>query len=120
MDYATWKSAGEGSESIFNFMCKPLAPATDKILYKFLRYQSEKDVTVLACALERYRMKEGSFPEKLEALVPEYLPQMPPGSGSPALLSYQLNEEGYELKANRLPELPPEFSVEVVWKRSRE
>ena len=118
MDYATWKSAGEGSESIFNFMCKPLAPATDKILYKFLRYQSEKDATVLACALERYRMKEGSFPEKLEALIPEYLPQMPPGSGSPALLSYQLNEEGYELKASRRPDLPADSSTEVTWKRS--
>ncbi len=118
MDYATWKSAGEGSESIFNFMCKPLAPATDKILYKFLRYQSEKDANVLACALERYRMKEGSFPEKLEMLIPKYLPQMPPGSGSPALLSYQLNEEGYELKASRRPDLPADSSVEVTWKRS--
>jgi hypothetical protein len=101
-------------------MCEPLIPATEKIPYRILRCQSGKDLTVLACALERYRLKEGSFPEKLEVLIPEYLPQMPPGSGPPALLSYELNEEGYELKANRLPELPPEFSVEVVWKRSRE
>ncbi len=120
MDYATWKKAGEGTESILNFMCEPLIPATEKIPYRILRCQSGKDLTVLACALERYRLKEGSFPEKLEVLIPEYLPQMPPGSGPPALLSYELTEEGYELKANRLPELPPELSVEVVWKRSRE
>jgi len=128
MDYATWKSAGEGSESIFNFMCKPLAPATDRILYKFLRYQSEKDATVLACALERYRLKEGSFPEKLEMLIPKYLPQMPPGSLEQGSLSYNRTEKGYELILNKLPgvtDIPPSFppeesGVEVVWKRSRE
>ena len=47
---------------------------------------------------------------------------MPPGSGPPATLSYQLSEEGegYELKANRLPDLQSEFSLEATWKRSRE
>jgi len=120
MDYATWKKAGEGIEGILNFMCEPLIPATEKTSYRTLRCQSGKDLTVLACALERYYLKEGAYPETLEMLIPEYLPQMPPGSGPPALLSYELNEKGYELRANRLPEQSDNSLTEAVWKRVRE
>ncbi len=128
MDYATWKSAGEGSESIFNFVCRPVFFHHDKILYKFLRCQSEKDATILACALERYYLKEGFYPEKLEALIPAYLEAMPPGSLGRGSLSYTRTENGYELTLNRLPgvtDIPPGFppeesGVEVTWKRSRE
>lgn len=122
VDYDAWEKArqmrDEKTKGFLSFMTRMFSASFP--LKGFQRGQSIIDTAVLACALERYRLKEGSFPEKLEVLIPEYLPQMPPGSGPPALLSYELNEEGYELKANRLPELPPEFSVEVVWKRSRE
>lgn len=127
-DYEAWKKGVEIPKGFLHLLSRNMSLGHEKLIYKFLRCQSEKDATVLACALERYRLKEGSFPEKLEMLIPEYLPQMPPGSGSPALLSYQLNEEGYELTLNRLPgvtDIPPGFppeesGVEVVWKRSRE
>jgi hypothetical protein len=65
----------------------------------------------------RSRIKEGSFPEKLEALIPEYLPQMPPGSLSQGSLSYTRTEKGYELILNKLPELPADSRMETIWRR---
>lgn len=132
VDYAAWKKVREGVEGKLNdismIMAAYLTATFEKTLYyRTLRCQSERDVAILACALERYRMKEGSFPEALETLIPEYLPQMPPGSGPPAILTYRLNEEGYELRATRMPDYKPDFpfpgfkdsySPEAVWKRS--
>ena len=119
-DYDAWEKAREFRDEKTKGYLSFMARNFGAYFYPeaFQRGQSIIDMAVLACALERYRLKEGSFPEKLEMLIPEYLPQMPLGSGSPALLSYQLNEDGYELKANRWPDLPPESSVEVTWKRS--
>ena len=39
--------------------------------------QNRLDQTVLACALERYRLAEGAYPATLEALVPQFLEQVP-------------------------------------------
>ena len=127
VDYAAWKKAQESVEGKLNIISEMMTGAFNIVLYRTLRCQSERDVAILACALERYRMKEGSFPEKLEMLIPEYLPQMPPGSGPPAILAYRLNEEGYELRATRMPDYKPDFplpnfkdsySPEAVLKRS--
>lgn len=128
VDYAAWKKVREGVEGKLNRLSWILTATFEKTLYcRTLRCQSERDLAILACALERYRMKEGSFPEKLETLIPEYLPQMPPGSGPPAILTYRLNEEGYELRATRMPDYKPDFpfpgfkdsySPEAVLKRS--
>jgi len=39
--------------------------------------QNRVDQTRTACALERYRLAHGAYPEKLVALVPEFLPAIP-------------------------------------------
>lgn len=122
VNYEAWKKGAEGPKGFLYLLSRNLSLDLEKSCYRFFRCQSQKDITILACALERYRLKEGVYPEKLEALIPDYLEAMPPGSGPPATLSYQLSEEGegYELKANRLPDLQSEFSLEATWKRSRE
>ncbi len=127
VDYAAWKKVREGVEGKLNRLGWVWPVAFERTLYRTLRCQSERDLVILGCALERYRLKEGSFPEKLETLIPEYLPEMPPGSGPPAILTYRLNEEGYELKATRMPDYQPDipypncvdrYSPEAVRKRS--
>ena len=40
--------------------------------------QTQVHQTRLAIALERYRLREGEYPETLEALVPRFLPELPP------------------------------------------
>jgi len=117
LDYAAWKTAEDMPKSIFNIMARQIIPAVGKVSNKFFQIQSHRDAVILACALERYRMKEGSFPEKLEALIPEYLPQMPPGSLSQGSLSYKPVEGGYELILNKLPDLPADARMETIWRR---
>lgn len=43
----------------------------------FARTQALLDLARVACALERYRLAHGQFPERLEALQPELIPSMP-------------------------------------------
>lgn len=121
VDYDAWEKAqelrDEKTKGFLSFMARNFgAHFSPKA---FQRGQSIIDMAVLACALERYRLKEGAYPESLSALIPAYLEAMPLGSGPPALLSYQLNEDGYELKANRWPDLPARSHMEVTWKRFR-
>lgn len=120
VDHEAWKEGVEIPKGFLHLLSRNMIPGHEKLIYQFLCCQSERDITILACALERYYLKEGAYPETLEMLIPEYLPQMPPGSGPPALLSYELNEKGYELRANRLPEQSDNSLTEAVWKRVRE
>ena len=58
------------------------------------RIQAINDAADAAIAIERYRRKHGKLPEKLDELVPEFLPQVPvdPFDGQP--LRYLIDEEG--------------------------
>jgi len=117
LDYAAWNKVADMPKSLFNILARQMIPAIGKASNKYLQIQSHRDVVILGCALERYRMKEGSFPEKLEALIPEYLPQMPTGSLSQGSLTYNRTEKGYELILNKLPDLPADARMETIWRR---
>ena len=117
VDYAAWKKVREGVEGKLNRLGWVWPVAFERTLYRTLRCQSERDLVILGCALERYRLKEGSFPEKLETLIPEYLPQMPTGSLSQGSLTYNRTEKGYELILNKLPDLPADARMETIWRR---
>jgi len=56
--------------------------------------QAQVDQSLIACALERYRIAHGSYPASLDALVPEYLAKLPnsPITGKP--MNYSLNPVG--------------------------
>jgi hypothetical protein len=41
------------------------------------RLQTSTDHAALACALERYWMKHGAYPDELQALVPEFIAKLP-------------------------------------------
>lgn len=60
--------------------------------------QNQLDLATTACALERYRLKHGSFPDSLNALVPDFLPKPPVDLLSGATLGYQIKTaDNYEL-----------------------
>ncbi|HEV2693728.1 MAG TPA: hypothetical protein VG347_12625 [Verrucomicrobiae bacterium] len=44
---------------------------------KFARIQSELDLARVACALERYQLAHGNYPETLETLAPQFIAQVP-------------------------------------------
>jgi hypothetical protein len=69
-----------------------LLPSLENIPRRAASGQTSADQAALACALERYRLANGQFPEKLEALAPRFLPQLPHDvfTGGP----YQYRREG--------------------------
>ena len=50
-----------------------LIPALDKAAKKFAVGQTYVNLARIACALERFRLAQGSYPETLEALVPKFI-----------------------------------------------
>ena len=54
-----------------------LLPALGKVSLKSAIGQTSADQAVLACALERYRLANGRFPEKLDELTPRFLSRLP-------------------------------------------
>jgi hypothetical protein len=54
-----------------------LVPALGNFVGNGARAQTAADQAALACALERYRLANGQFPERLDALVPQFTSQLP-------------------------------------------
>ncbi|MEN9676008.1 MAG: hypothetical protein RIS76_1904 [Verrucomicrobiota bacterium] len=54
-----------------------LLPGLSGLPLKMSSAQTAVEEAAIACALERYRLAEGSYPEALTALVPKFLAQLP-------------------------------------------
>ena len=54
-----------------------VAPATGRALEKTARAQTLVKIAIVACALERYRIAHGEFPETLEQLSPQFVTAVP-------------------------------------------
>ena len=59
------------------------------------RVQAAVDQARVACALERYRLARGSYPGRLEALVPAYLAQVPHDLVTGGAFHYALADKDY-------------------------
>ena len=71
-----------------------LFPAVFNVAEKYAYSQSAIDLARIACALERHRLKHGSFPESTAALVPEFLPMLPHDLMSGTALKYRRTVDG--------------------------
>jgi hypothetical protein len=71
-----------------------LFPGIDRPVARTARAQATVALADTACALERFRLETGRYPETLEALVPRYMGRLPldPVSGEP--LKYRVREDG--------------------------
>ena len=61
---------------------------------KFANTQATIDQAVIACALERYRLAHGAFPDQLDALVPQYLTKLPHDLINGQPLHYRRTDDG--------------------------
>jgi hypothetical protein len=59
--------------------------------------QTAVNLATLACALERYRLDRGRFPETLAALAPQFLAQLPPDLITGEPLKYRRDSENHFL-----------------------
>jgi hypothetical protein len=98
-------------------------PALDGAVIKTVENQTQTLQTIIACALERYRIAHGSYPSSLDVLSPDYLTKIPnsPITGKP--MNYSLQPEGtFQLwslgwNLNSLGGKPGEFTGDgdIVW-----
>ena len=54
-----------------------LLPALSRAVERTAFAQSAADIGALACALERYRLAHGNYPDSLESLVPKFISRQP-------------------------------------------
>jgi hypothetical protein len=71
-----------------------LVPALNRLPLQAAMAQTAADQAALACALERYRLANGQFPEKLETLVPRYFTGLPRDLLSGDSYKYRRTDQG--------------------------
>ena len=71
-----------------------LLPALSNVPRRAATAQAGTDEAVLACALERYRLANGKFPERLEALSPRFISQLPKDTVTGEPYKYRLTDNG--------------------------
>ena len=75
-------------------MASLLLPALNKLTRRSATAQTAVDQAALACALERYRLTHGQFPEQLELLVPAFMEKLPHDVITGKAFAYRRTEDG--------------------------
>ena len=82
-----------------------ITPAYSGVERKYVFAHTRLDQLRLACALERHRLARGTYPETLQALVPNFVADLPHDVIDGAPLRYQRTAEGgyqlYSIARNR-------------------
>jgi hypothetical protein len=71
-----------------------LLPALSNLPLKAATAQTTTDQAALACALERFRLANGQFPDKLDALAPRFFPRLPNDIITGESLKYRRTDDG--------------------------
>jgi len=71
-----------------------LLPAVEGAVNHFATTQAEIDEALVACALERYRLAHGQFPDTLDALSPQFADKIPHDLITGGPLKYHRTEDG--------------------------
>ncbi len=71
-----------------------LLPALNKAIQKAAAAQTTVNQAAIACALERYRLANNHFPEKLDALAPQFIGPLPNDALTSEPYKYRLTEDG--------------------------
>src|SRR2546422_10261631 len=75
-------------------MAALLLPSLERLPLRAATAQTGADEAVLACALERYRLANGKFPDRLEALAPRFISQLPKDTVTGQPYKYHLTDNG--------------------------
>jgi len=71
-----------------------MLPGLIKAAQKVAAAQTEVDLVTVACALERYRLAEGNYPDELQALSPRFITALPHDIINGQPLKYRLTANG--------------------------
>jgi len=78
----------------YNLMERMLLPALGTTVKKFAAGQNAVNLARTACALERYRLAHGEYPEALDVLAPQFIPQLPHDVINGQPLHYRRTSDG--------------------------
>ncbi|MBI1176461.1 hypothetical protein GC207_03375 [bacterium] len=79
------------------FLAQLVAPAVAGVAIKFVLGQTDANLAAVACALERYKIKNGHYPDALKNLEPEYMDAIPHDIMDGQPLRYQQQGSGFAL-----------------------
>ena len=71
-----------------------LIPEVPRTAERFAHAQASVDLARVACALERYRLAHGEFPEALDVLAPKFIPALPHDVINGEPLKYRCTDGG--------------------------
>jgi hypothetical protein len=80
--------------SFYKILARMTFPAYSKAVNKFVLIQSQVDLARVACALERFHLAQGNYPEILDALAPQFLAQLPHDLINGQPLHYRRTDDG--------------------------
>ena len=80
--------------SFYKILARMTFPAYSKAVNKFVLIQSQVDLARVACALERFRLAHGNYPESLEVLAPQFIKTLPHDIINGQPLHYRHTENG--------------------------
>jgi len=89
-----WRRKAKGVTRFFYFFSLIGIPNVTTAIRVGLEMEMERRLAVTAIGLKRYKLKTGHWPQKLDALVPDYLAAVPRDCMSGELLRYHLNADG--------------------------
>ncbi len=78
----------------YKIFARLLLPAMQGASKKFAYAQAGIDEAIVACALERYRLVHGQFPDTLDALIPQFAEKIPHDLITGEPLKYHRTEDG--------------------------
>jgi hypothetical protein len=80
--------------SLYAVQARMLAPAFVPVVKRIAFDQSIIDLAHIACALERYRLAHGAYPQTLDALTPQFIAEVPHDIINGQPLHYRLRPDG--------------------------
>ena len=89
-------SAGGYSQAVIHhtIFAKMLLPVLSHAPQKTAFAQTTVDMAMLACALERYRLAQGQYPQELDALIPRFVAVLPHDIINGQPLKYRRTDNG--------------------------
>jgi hypothetical protein len=78
----------------YDLLSRLLIPEVPWMAERFAYAKASVDLAWVACALERYRLAHGEFPEALNVLAPEFIPALPHDAISGEPLKYRRTDGG--------------------------
>jgi hypothetical protein len=75
-------------------IARVLLPSLSRIIIRSAETQTAANQAAIACALERYRLANGNFPDTLDALAPKFIAQLPKDVINNQPMKYRRTSDG--------------------------